>query len=135
SEDREAYHEKSFSSEGDSEPAADRQDDGIRYQVRCQHPRALVVACAEVSSHVWQRDIRNAGVEDFHERGYSNDNRNEPRVVLWLARRLGRFEVFVWVGPRRCTLGTTLMPGRSWRSPFCPESRMIFTGILWTILT
>src|SRR5262249_52946733 len=112
-EDREAYHEKSLPSKGRGEPSADGKDDCVGYQIRGQHPRALVVTCAKVPRHIRQRHVGDARVEVFHERGERYHSRDQP----WIERRvpcvIGHFggaDVFFH---RRCTLGTTLMPGRS----------------------
>jgi hypothetical protein len=67
SKDAQTGHEKALPSEGACEPAADRQDDSIRNQIRSQHPRTLVVARAQIPGHIRQGHIGDAGVEDLHE--------------------------------------------------------------------
>ena len=79
------------------QPAADRKDDGVRDQIGREHPGALVVARAEVPGHMRQRDVGDAGVEHFHERGHRDHHRDQPGIVFRLpgaggsgARRIGQ---------------------------------------------
>jgi hypothetical protein len=133
--DTQTGHEKALSSQGASQPAADWQDDRIRDQIRSQHPRTLVVARAQIPGHIRQGHVRDAGVEDLHEGSQRHHDRNEPGIVPGLPGGLIRGGSLNAVTHCRCTFGSTLMPGRSWRSRFSPGSRTIFTGMRWTILT
>ena len=92
-------------------PAADRQNDGVRDQIRSQHPGALVVARAQISGHVRQGDVGDAGVEHLHERSQCHDHGNQPGIVLGPPNVLVECER----GGTHCryTSGTTFMPGRS----------------------
>ena len=135
--DAQAGHEKALPPQGACEPAADRQDDGIRDQIRGQHPRALVVARAQIPGHVRQGHVGDAGVEHLHEGRQRHDNSNQPGIVLGPPNVLVECEGSGTHYGTHCryTSGTTFMPGRSRRSLFSPGSRTIFTGILWTIFT
>jgi len=82
--DSQTGHEKALPSDGAGDPAADRQDDGIRDQVRSEHPRTLVVASAQIAGHIRQGHVRDAGVEDLHESCEGDDDSNQPRIVLRL---------------------------------------------------
>src|SRR5262249_31584161 len=121
--------------ERDGKPAAHREDDGVGNEVRREHPGALVIARGHAAGDVRKRHVGDAGVEHLHERGQRHDGGNQPGVVLGPpdgargARGCG-------LGAHRgYTVGMTLMPGRSWRSRFSPDSSTILTGIRWTILT
>jgi len=41
--------------------------DSIGYEIGRQHPRAFIIACAEVARDVGEGHICNAGIEHFHE--------------------------------------------------------------------
>ena len=133
-EDGQTSHEKALAAESAGEPSADGQNDGIRDEIRSQHPGALVVARAQIAGHIGQRDVGDAGVEHLHERGQRHDHGDQPRIVL------GPPDVLVDVQLTAVLIGGTRpaprsCPGRSWRSLFSPGSRTIFTGMRWTILT
>ena len=75
-----ARHEEAFAAEQLDQPAADREHDRVGNEVRGQHPRTLAVTGAEVAGDVGQRHVRDAGVEDFHERGQRDDHGDHPGV-------------------------------------------------------
>ena len=73
---------KRFRPKAPGEPAADRQNDGIRDQIGGQHPRALVVARAQIPGHVRQGHVGDAGVEHLHEGCQRHNHGNQPGIVL-----------------------------------------------------
>ena len=87
-EEDEARREEPLATEGAGEPATDRQHDGVGNEIGREHPGALIVAGPEITRHVRQGHVGNAGVEDLHEGGQGHDDRDQPRVV---ARTPGGF--------------------------------------------
>ena len=81
SKEEQAGHEKPLPAQCTRQPAADRQHDGVRDQIRSQDPRALVVAGAQISGHVGQGDVGDAGVEDLHEGCQGYDDSDQPGII------------------------------------------------------
>ena len=87
-EQRDAHHVVALAPEHAAEPRAHRQDDRVGDQVAGQYPGAFVVAGAETARDVRQRDVRDAGVEQLHERRHRHRQRDRPQIVR--CRRSGR---------------------------------------------
>ena len=104
-------HEEALAAERSREPAADGQNDGVRDQIGSQHPGAFVVAGAQVSGHVRQGHVGDAGVEHLHEGGQRDDDGDQPGIVLGLPDVLVERDcaqrTHLSIRP-----GTTFMPGR-----------------------
>ena len=64
-----ADHQHAASAEAVRQPARHGQNDGVRHQVRRDHPRAFVDGGAQIARHVRHGDVHDRGVEDLHERG------------------------------------------------------------------
>ena len=82
-----AEKEKTFSPEQIRKPSADGKNDGVGDQIGREHPGALIVAGAQVARDVRQRDIGDAGVEHFHERGHGDHHGDQPGIELRLPWR------------------------------------------------
>jgi hypothetical protein len=67
SKQEDAQQEEALSPEQTRQPSADGKIDGIRNEVRREHPGTLIVAGPQVARHVRQRDVGDAGVQHFHE--------------------------------------------------------------------
>src|SRR5258708_19012810 len=77
---RHANHVVTLPSENPAQPRRKRQDHRVRNQLARQHPRALVRAHRQPTRDVRQRHVGNRRVQQLHERGQRNRNRDEPRV-------------------------------------------------------
>ncbi len=88
-EQQEAKQEKSFPSEDARQPPADGKNNGVRDQIRREHPGAFIVAGAQVARHVRQCDVGDAGVEHLHERRHRHHDGDQPGVE---PRFPGRFD-------------------------------------------
>jgi hypothetical protein len=87
-ENAETDHEEPLAAEQADKPPADGQDDGIRYEVRREHPSALVASGAEAARHIRQRHVGDARVEHLHERRQRDHDRDQPRVGLRAPRAI-----------------------------------------------
>lgn len=76
-----AQHVVAFAPEDAAQPGAHRQNDGVGDQVAGEHPSAFVVAGPETTGDVRQSDVRDARVEQFHERRHCHRERNRPGIV------------------------------------------------------
>ena len=79
-EDADARHVEALPAEQGREPAAQRQHDRVGDEIRRQHPGRFVDAGREVAGDVRQRDVRDAGVEHFHERRQQHDAGDQPGI-------------------------------------------------------
>ena len=70
-----------------AEPAGERNDDDAREDVAGRDPRDLVERRAEVPHHVGQRDVDDRAVDDLHERGEHDGERDEVAMLLTVASR------------------------------------------------
>ena len=144
-EQADARHVKALAPDAGREPSADGQDDRVRHEVARQHPRALVLAHAQVSRDVRQRHVGDARVEHLHERRHRHDERDGPRVAARcpaggeIARGLelgGRARrAAARLAHRTVTCGSTLIPMRRRSRPLWPASRWMRTGKRWTTFT
>jgi len=92
------------------------------------------MAGREAPGDVRQRNVGNGSVENFHERGQRNRQRDQPRIesrlpVGFLCVRHGNVLYFSQ------TFGTTDIPGRRRSRPCCPGLNRMRTGRRWTTLT
>ncbi len=142
-EERHAAHVEPLAPDPRRQPPADGEDHGVRDEVAREHPRALVLADAQVAGDVRQRHVRDARVEHLHERRHGDDQGDGPRVpapgpsggevrrgLCRSGARGGRRGAH-----RTLTCGSTLMPMRSRSMPGCPGSRRMRTGMRWTTFT
>ena len=73
------------------QPAGDRQHDDVGDDVARRHPRDLVERRAQVSHHVRNRDVDDAGVDQFHDRRQGHRDRDDVAVrVRIVAHRCAR---------------------------------------------
>jgi hypothetical protein len=79
-EERDAGHVKTFTADELGKPTAHRENDSVRNQVGSEHPGAFVLAGGKAAGDVRQSDVRDAGVEDFHERRERDGERDDPRI-------------------------------------------------------
>ena len=102
-----------LASEDGRKPAAQRQHDRIRNEIRRQDPRALVRTGRETAGDMRQRHVGDAGIQHFHERRQRDCQRDNPRIdrgpprgsVIHGDRSSAHYLIQ--------TFGSTDMPGRS----------------------
>ena len=63
-----------------SEPAGDRQHDGIRGQIAGNDPLAVTRRGRKAAGHVAQGHIGDRGIQDLHEGGDDHRERDNPRI-------------------------------------------------------
>ena len=134
-EQRDADKEKTLAAEHLGDPAAGAQDDRIGDKIGGDHPRCFVRTDGQTAGNVAQRDIRNRGVQHFHERRDRDEARDQPRIrtaIFGLVRVCGFGHVALRQG-RTVTVGTTDIPGPI--STSGRWSKVIFTGTRCTTLT
>src|SRR5262249_39465478 len=90
SEKKNAQDEKTSSADRVRKPAADGKHDGVRYEVRGEHPSTLVITCAQTPGHVRQRHVGDTSIQDLHEGGQRDRHPDQPGIVFRPPRLLTR---------------------------------------------
>ena len=89
-EQRHAHHVEPLAPDQRGKPAAHGQHDGVGHQIGSEHPGAFVLARRKAAGDVRQRDVGDAGIQHFHERGQRHRQRDHPRVDRGLSSNPGR---------------------------------------------
>ena len=88
-EERNAGHVEALASEAVGEPAGDGKNDGAGDEVTGEDPGGLFLAGAEGAGDVREGDVGDRGVEDLHECGKGDSERDGPWIVAGLPDRWG----------------------------------------------
>jgi len=83
-EQRNTDHIEAFSAEAIGEPAGDGQDDGAGDKIAGEDPGGLFLASAEGAGDVRKGDVGDGGVEDLHEGGEGDGERDCPWIMVGL---------------------------------------------------
>jgi len=82
-----ASHVKALAAEQGGKPAAEREHDGVRHQVRGEHPGGFVHAGRKAAGDMRQRDVGHAGVQHLHEGGQHHGAGDHPGIYSWALER------------------------------------------------
>jgi len=80
-------HEQALATEIAGEPAGQRQDHGIRDEVRSKRPRRFFRRGRQASRDMRQRYVDHRRVENFQERRKHYRNGDDPRINVRMLRR------------------------------------------------
>jgi hypothetical protein len=83
-EERNADHEVSFAAQCARQPPDNGQNDRIGQQIRCQHPRCLILACPQIPRNMRKRNICDAGIQHLHEGRKRHGDGDQPGIERWL---------------------------------------------------
>ena len=83
-EERDAGHVEALAAEAVGEPAGDGQDDGAGDEIAGEDPGGFFGAGAERAGDVGQGDVGDGGVEDLHEGGEGDGERDRPWIMVGL---------------------------------------------------
>ncbi len=98
SEERNAGHVKALAAETIGQPARDGKNDCAGDEITGENPRRLFLAGAERTGDVREGDVGDGGVEDLHEGGEGDGERDRPRIVAGLPESRSRGQL---LGGRR----------------------------------
>ena len=113
-----AEHEVALATDDAADEARNRQDDAVGDEVGGQRPGGVVVACRYRPRDMRQRDVDDRGVENLHERGDGDHDRDQPRVGLRppggvgtgrLPGRPGQWRSRSWSGSMRLVVGPAIV--------------------------
>src|ERR1700722_2253963 len=90
-EERDANHVIALAAKKAAEPRGKREHDGVGDEIAGEHPGAFVGADGEAAGDVWESDVGDGGVEEFHEGGEGDGDGDEPGIDeglgLWRIER------------------------------------------------
>ena len=82
-EERDAGHVKTLAANQLGKPTAHGKNDGVGNEVGSEHPCAFILAGGKAAGNMWQGHVGDAGIENFHERGEGDGERDDPGIDNW----------------------------------------------------